>query len=68
MKLKNARLCLDCEEIFDYTENKNIFSCPLCGRSESYFIEHWINTILGNFVSINLANSRKGVSKNDKKT
>jgi hypothetical protein len=38
MKLPNARLCLDCDEVYDEAQ------CPACA-SESYaFIKRWVTT------------------------
>lgn len=37
MKLKDAKLCLQCETIHIGWE------CPHCGKGPSYFLIHWIN-------------------------
>ena len=38
MRLDDARLCLDCEEIHDEQE------CPACGSEASAFLKRWIKT------------------------
>ena len=38
MRLDDARLCLDCEEIHDEQE------CPSCGSEASAFLKRWIKT------------------------
>jgi hypothetical protein len=38
MRLDDARLCLDCEEIHDEQE------CPTCGSEASAFLKRWIKT------------------------
>jgi hypothetical protein len=36
MELRNARLCLDCEEVHDQPR------CPICGSETFSFISRWI--------------------------
>ena len=36
MKLRNARLCLDCEDVHDVT------SCPTCGSETFAFLSRWV--------------------------
>ncbi len=38
MRLDDARLCLDCEEIHDERE------CPACGSEAFAFLKRWINS------------------------
>jgi hypothetical protein len=38
MQLRNARMCLDCEEIHDQQE------CPVCGSESFAYISRWIST------------------------
>ncbi len=43
MKLDRARLCLDCEEVFEACEGDRYKSgCPRCGSGQSFFIARWI--------------------------
>ncbi len=43
MKLDRARLCVDCEEVFDGSENGRYRSgCPRCGSAQSFFIARWL--------------------------
>jgi len=42
MRLDDARLCLDCEEIHEDQE------CPACGSEASAFLKRWIKTTSGN--------------------
>ena len=37
MKLKAARLCIECDEVFEGRE------CPACGSGESWPIILWLN-------------------------
>jgi len=55
MKLKDANLCLDCEEVFDRT---NIHACPACGNRHNLYLapildrkedlKHEISTLCSN--------------------
>jgi len=38
MKLKEAKFCLECEEIFPGPGEE----CPKCGRSTSVWISRWL--------------------------
>ncbi len=39
MQLKEAKICLDCEEIFTTK------ACPLCGRENYVNLENWIPSL-----------------------
>lgn len=36
MRLRDARLCLDCEEVHDMT------TCPVCGSESFTYISRWV--------------------------
>lgn len=50
MKLSDARLCINCEEVFepsqgnstDFVSPKSLSFCPACGSNESAPISRWI--------------------------
>ena len=37
MKIEEAKLCVNCEEVFSYYESKN-GSCPVCGSLVTIFV------------------------------
>lgn len=37
MKIVEAKLCVNCEEIFSYNDSKN-GSCPACGSAVTIFV------------------------------
>jgi hypothetical protein len=37
MKIEKAKLCVNCEEVFSYSESRN-GSCPVCGSSATIFV------------------------------
>lgn len=37
MKLKEAKICIDCDEVF---EGRN--ACPKCGREQVVFLNAWL--------------------------
>lgn len=40
--LDKAKLCPDCNEVFD----SGVFAlCPHCGLNEGVYLEHWLNPI-----------------------
>jgi rRNA maturation endonuclease Nob1 len=40
MNLKFARICLDCDEVYDLTINHY---CPKCGSEKSWPLTNWLN-------------------------
>ena len=43
MKLKNAKFCFNCDEIFDTA------TCPACGRDDNWvWLSNWIAVIYHN--------------------
>ena len=42
MKIENAKLCMDCEEVFEKAEN-----CPHCGSSSWWYLCRWVPSIRG---------------------
>lgn len=43
MRLADAMLCLDCEEVFPRDERTS--PCPKCGNRESVPVARWIDTM-----------------------
>lgn len=52
MRLDDARLCLDCEEIHDDSE------CPACGSEAFAFLKRWIKTTSAGPRSATIADRR----------
>lgn len=46
MKLDQAKMCLDCEELFEGEQ------CPLCGRENYVWVQTWIPLLSGRAESI----------------
>ena len=44
MKLKDSKLCLDCEEIFSMKRVNN-YKCPKCGSGSHWSILKWAGRI-----------------------
>ena len=42
MKIEDAKLCVNCEEVFSYSDSKD-GSCPACGSFVTIFVNRaWI--------------------------
>ncbi len=44
MKLRDARLCADCEEVYE-AEGCLYAACPSCGSKSFYLVSRWIPTL-----------------------
>ena len=42
MKIGSAKVCLDCEELFEVAQ-----SCPRCGSTSWWYISRWIAKMVG---------------------
>jgi predicted RNA-binding Zn-ribbon protein involved in translation (DUF1610 family) len=53
MKLRDARICVGCDEVFEPKQKTDIndkttgldFSCPSCGCSATFLICQWLPTM-----------------------
>ena len=44
MNLRNALLCIDCDEVFTIEESPGKFQCPSCASSVFMPISAWVQT------------------------
>jgi anaerobic ribonucleoside-triphosphate reductase len=58
MNVKEAKICLDCEEIYDFTMTH--FFCPKCGSEKSWLLVNWLKSI-GEIIEIIKNHPTKGV-------